>query len=116
MSEEAVKYAAAALEDISASDIAAIVTKAIDIMEQNERDEIGVEEIQLALKYIKPTTPRTAAFFTEIAVRACTDRQYLPPKYAALLDDRSALDKQIGASYQDSMASAETYNRGARTW
>ena len=53
---------------------------------------------ELAVKTIRPATPTKADFFTNLAIQACNDTELLPPRYAALLDDRGKLQETIQAT------------------
>ena len=53
------------------------------------------EDAEKALKALRPATPAKADYFTMLAVQACNDTELLPPRYAALLDDRGKLQETI---------------------
>ena len=50
---------------------------------------------KLPLRTLRPATPAKADYFTMLAVQACNDTELLPPRYAALLDDRGKLQETI---------------------
>jgi hypothetical protein len=50
---------------------------------------------------IRPPTAGQAQYFTNLATEACNDRELLPPRLAALLDDRKALAEQIAQATPD---------------
>ena len=81
----------------SAADVAQVVIKARKIAAREGRDWIGELDAANALRALRPATPAKADYFTMLAVQACNDTELLPPRYAALLDDRGKLQESIQA-------------------
>lgn len=73
---------AAQTERYSADDLRAVVTKAKKVARRLGRQgQLGEEDVERALWAITPATPRIASRYTTYAVRACNDRELLPPPY-----------------------------------
>ena len=81
----------------SAADVAQVVIKARKIAAREGRDWISELDAANALRALRPATPAKADYFTMLAVQACNDTELLPPRYAALLDDRGKLQESIQA-------------------
>jgi len=90
-------YIAGRTDRYSAADIAAIVTKARKSARAEGRSGIIAADAMHALDTLRPATTQKADYFTMLAVQACNDTELLPPRYAALLDDRANLAQQIQA-------------------
>jgi len=90
-------YIAGRTDRYSAADIAAIVTKARKAARAEGRAGIIGADALHALDTLRPATTQKADYFTMLAVQACNDTELLPPRYAALLDDRANLAQQIQA-------------------
>lgn len=86
---------AARTDRYSAADLAAIVSKARKRARAAGANALRAEDALAALASLRPATPQTADFFTMLAVQACNDTDLLPARYAALLDDRANLARQI---------------------
>lgn len=73
---------AAATDRYSADDLRAVVFKAKKVARRQGRvGQLGEEDVARALWAITPATPRIASRYTTYAVRACNDRELLPPPY-----------------------------------
>ena len=98
----------------SAADVAQVVIKARKIAAREGRDWIGELDAANALRALRPATPAKADYFTMLAVQACNDTELLPPRYAALLDDRGKLQESIQAAcarHDPAAVSAATRSR-----
>jgi transitional endoplasmic reticulum ATPase len=88
---EAVTLLAQRTEDCSPADLAKFVEKARKLARRRARSaSITVKEVEAALRYITPSTPRTATSYIRAAIRACTDRELLPPGYVRYLEEDAA--------------------------
>jgi transitional endoplasmic reticulum ATPase len=73
---------AAATDRYSADDLRAVVFKAKKVARRQGREgELREEDAARALWAITPATPRIANRYTSYAIRACNDRELLPPPY-----------------------------------
>jgi SpoVK/Ycf46/Vps4 family AAA+-type ATPase len=88
----------------SAADVAQVVIKARKIAAREGRAWIGELDAAKALRALRPATPAKADYFTMLAVQACNDTELLPPRYAALLDDRGKLQETIQAAAEPTPA------------
>lgn len=95
---ETANYIAGRTNKYSAADIAAIITKARKLARGAGHDGIIGADAMRAVDTLKPTTLKNADYFTLLAVEACNDTDLLPPNYAALLDDRAGLERQLDAT------------------
>ena len=92
----------------SAADVAQVVIKARKIAAREGRDTGSANWTPpTRSEHLRPATPAKADYFTMLAVQACNDTELLPPRYAALLDDRGKLQETIQS------VSAATRNRRA---
>jgi transitional endoplasmic reticulum ATPase len=105
LTDPAAELIAANSEKYSAADVAQVVRKATKIaqrtapgLETGHTSMITKAIAELAVKTIRPATPTKADFFTNLAIQACNDTELLPPRYAALLDDRGKLQETIQAT------------------
>ena len=96
--ETAIPTSPPARNKYSAADIAAIITKARKLARGAGHDGIIGADAMRAIDSLKPTTLKNADYFTLLAVEACNDTDLLPPNYAALLDDRAGLQRQLDAT------------------
>ena len=95
----AAEYIAVDSDKYSAADVAQVVIKASKIVKRTSNDPtILTEHAQAAARTLRPATPAKADYFTMLAVQACNDTELLPPRYAALLDDRGKLQETIQAA------------------
>lgn len=101
IAESAATLLASQSVDYSAADIAAVIGKAKKLARRADRSQIEDEDIQLALGYIRPSTPQIARKYTLLAIDACNDAELLPPQYAAELRDRSQLKAKIREATND---------------
>ena len=95
IAESAATLLAAQSVDYSAADIAAVVGKAKKLARRADRNQIEDEDVQMALTYIRPSTPQIARKYTLLAIDACNDAELLPAQYATELRDRSQLKAKI---------------------
>ncbi len=95
MTQQAAALIAARSIKYSGADIAAVVSKARKLCRRRNLDYIDAEDATLALKLIKPATPKVADYYTLLAVQACNDAELLPEEEGALLDDPKALQVKI---------------------
>jgi ATPase family associated with various cellular activities (AAA) len=73
---------AAQTDRYSADDLRAVVFKAKKVARRQGREgQLEEEDVARALWAITPGTPRIANRYTTYAVRACNDRELLPPPY-----------------------------------
>ena len=91
----AIEAAAKGSENYSAADLAAIVKKAKKLARRDARPLINEQDIQATLRYLRPNTPQTADYYTNLALLYCNDTELLPPQYATRLDNRPALREQV---------------------
>ncbi len=95
LTQQAAALIAARSIKYSGADIAAVVSKARKLCRRRNLDYIDAEDATLALKLIKPATPKVADYYTLLAVQACNDAELLPEEEGALLDDPKALQVKI---------------------
>jgi len=98
VTDAAVTTLAAATATYSAADLGAIVRKARTLARRAGAAGITPELAAQALRLIRPSSPGTAEYYTLLAVNACNDAELLPPEYAGLLADRTALQERIAAA------------------
>lgn len=79
----------------SAADVTAVVTKARKVARRESRNAIIAADAMAAIDSLRPSGAGQADYFTMLAVQACNDTDLLPPRFAALLDDRATLARQI---------------------
>ena len=92
----AAEFIAVDSDKYSAADVAQVVIKASKIVKRTSNDPtILTAHAQAAARTLRPATPAKADYFTMLAVQACNDTELLPPRYAALLDDRGKLQETI---------------------
>jgi ATPase family associated with various cellular activities (AAA) len=73
---------AAQTDQYSADDLRAVVFKAKKVARRQGREgRLDQEDVERALWAITPATPRIASRYTAWAIRACNDRELLPPPY-----------------------------------
>lgn len=112
VSDAALTILASQTNDYSAADLAAVVDKAKKLARRAARSEVGQEEVELALRLIRPATPQIARRYTLMAVQACNDAERLEPPYDAYLSDRDRLQAQI-----EEIAVPTTFGlRDERSW
>ena len=92
---QALQLIASNSDKYSAADVAQVVIKASKVARRSGLDTIDHATALHALSTLKPATPAKADYFTMLAVQACNDTELLPPRYAALLDDRGKLQETI---------------------
>ena len=92
---QALQLIASKSDKYSAADVAQVVIKASKVARRSSLDTIDHATALHALNTLKPATPAKADYFTMLAVQACNDTELLPPRYAALLDDRGKLQETI---------------------
>lgn len=95
ISEQAAAMIAGQTKDYSAADLSAVVAKARKVQRQIDSGPIHLDATARAMASIRPGTLQTASYYTLLAVQAVNDRELLPPEYAGLLEDRSALEAKI---------------------
>jgi len=105
----------AGTEGATQSDLAAYIAKARRLAERSGSDAITVAEADLALRYIRATSPAVADFYTLLAVNACTDSEFLPERYAQKLSDRQQLADEIEQAADRAQMPIPTPRR-ARSW
>lgn len=91
---------AGATAHYSNSDLAAVVRKARQFALRAGEPTITRHVAQQALDTIQPATLQFAEYYTLLAVHACNDTEHLPPAYAALLQDRVALQQALRAAQE----------------
>lgn len=114
VSDEAAALIAGRTENYSAADIAAVVAKAKKLARRSDRSQIGEEDAEAALRFIRPATPQIARRYTLLAVQACNDAELVPPQYASLLADRKALKAQIRETEEEGIPAPT--QREERSW
>jgi hypothetical protein len=72
-----------------------VVTKARKLARRDGRADITPVDAMRAIDTLRPSGAGQADYFTMLAVQACNDTDLLPPRFAALLDDRATLARQI---------------------
>lgn len=95
IAEQAIDLLAESADKYSAADLAAVVSKAKRLAQRDNRSQIATDDVQMALRLIRPQTPQIAERYTLLAVQACNDAELLPPPYDALLASREALQTKI---------------------
>jgi SpoVK/Ycf46/Vps4 family AAA+-type ATPase len=113
VTDDALNLLASRTDKYSPADLAAVVTKARKLAVRTQQDLVNREEIEEALRLIRPATPAIADYYTLLAVQACNDAELLPPRYAKLLEDREALQARVKASSDGTTAPS---TRNERTW
>lgn len=110
--DEALGLLARRTNKYSAADIAAVVKKARRLAKRQGRLQVGLQEAEAALRFIRPATPSIANRYTTLALLACNDAELLPPEYASMLEDREGLQATLKA---ESEPPAQPM-RGERNW
>jgi AAA+ superfamily predicted ATPase len=79
-------------EGWTGAEIEAAAVKAVELVED---EGLAAEEaVRQAVRRLSPSTA-DIEFMTMLAVRECNDRDLLPPRYRALLDDRAQLNQRV---------------------
>ena len=94
ITDPAAEFIAFHSDKYSAADVAQVVIKATKIVKRTSNDPTITAHAQAAAA-LRPATPAKADYFTILAIQACNDTELLPPRYAALLDDRGKLQETI---------------------
>jgi hypothetical protein len=82
----------------SSADVAALVAKAGRLAQRDGgRRSVGLADVQGALALLRPASPKTADYYTALALQEVTDLEFVPARFRALLDDRSKLTATIQA-------------------
>jgi transitional endoplasmic reticulum ATPase len=84
--------------DYSAADLEALVMKGRKLAGRAGHKSVTLADMQQAHRLIRSESPQMADYYTRLAIAACNDAEFLPPEYAALLDDRAALEQSIEAA------------------
>jgi len=87
----------AASEGWTGAEIEAAVVKAVELVDDEELSL--AEAIAQAVQRLSPSTA-SIEFMTMLAVQECNDRDLLPPRYQALLDNRRALQEKVQQASQ----------------
>ena len=111
----AAEFIAVDSDKYSAADVAQVVIKASKIVKRTSNDPtILTAHAQAAARTLRPATPAKADYFTMLAVQACNDTELLPPRYAALLDDRGKLQETIQAATDTTQTAVSAATRSRR--
>lgn len=96
--DNAVARIVARSEGYSSADLGAVVRKARMKARGAGTTAIMIEHAEQALVAIRPASTATARQYTLLAINACNDTDLLPPEYATMLNDRTAIDAEIASS------------------
>ena len=100
----------------SAADVAQVVIKASKDRQRTQATSTILTDARhnAAARTLRPATPAKADYFTMLAVQACNDTELLPPRYAALLDDRGKLQETIQAATDTTQTAVSAATRSRR--
>lgn len=87
-----------ATERWSCADVAALVAKAGRLAQRAGRTLVAVADAQAALALLRPASPKTADYYTALALQEVTDLEFVPAAYRGLLDDRAALARTVATA------------------
>lgn len=82
----------AATDKYSGADIAAVIGKAKRLARRQGRETLTQVDVTQALDLLMPSSPKNADYYTALALRECTDREFVPARYRAMFADRKGLE------------------------